>query len=149
MKDIDRLSGFFFFLFGLYIAYESFRLPLGDFHHPGSGFFPFGLGLALLLLSGILLSQAFKRGRLKEWFKFGEGKRRMLIAIAAMGVYVFVLNRLGYMVSTFLIMVFILKGLEKQKWRTTLLISLPCVVVSYIMFSWWLGVPLPKGVIPL
>lgn len=149
MKDIDRLSGLLFLIFSLYIAYEASKLPLGGFHHPEAGFFPFGLGLALLLLSGILLSQAFKRGRLKEWFKFGEGKRRLLLAVAAMVVYVIVLNRLGYMVSTFLIMVFLLKGLEKQKWRTTLLISVPCVVISYITFSWWLGVPLPKGVIHL
>lgn len=149
MKDIDRLNGFFFIIFSLYTVYESLKLPRGGFHQPEAGFFPLGLALALFLLSGFLLFQAFGKGHTKEWLQFGEGKRRVAFAIAAMVVYVFVLNILGYIVSTFLIMVFILKGLEKQKWRTTLIISLPCVVLSYVSFSWYLGVPLPKGIIPI
>ena len=149
MRDLDRLSGVFFFLLSLFIAYESMKLPTGRFHRPEAGLFPLGLSLSLLFLSGLLLFQTFTKGRLKDWLRFGEGKRRMLIAVVAMVVYVIVLDRLGYMVSTFLIMVLMLKGLEKQKWRTTLLISVPCVVISYITFSWWLGVPLPKGIIHL
>jgi putative tricarboxylic transport membrane protein len=149
MKDIDRLNGFFFIIFSLYFAYESLKLPLGGFRHPEAGFFPFGLVLALLLLSGFLLFQTFKKEHRKEWLQFGKGKRRVMFAIAAMVVYVFVINFLGYIVSTFLIMTFLLKGLEKQKWRTTLLVSVPCVVLSYVSFSWYLGVPLPKGIIPI
>lgn len=147
MKDLDRLSALFFLFFGIFIAFESFKLPLGRFDLPKSGFFPFGLALTLLFLSGILLIQTLKKGRVKEYLVFGEGKRRMVITIAAMLAYVFFLNHLGYMISTFLIMVLILKGIEKQKWRTTLLISLLSVVISYVSFSWWLGIPLPKGIL--
>jgi putative tricarboxylic transport membrane protein len=149
MKDLDRASGLFFFFFSVYLIYATLQLPIGGFHHPEAGFLPLGLALAMLILSTFQLIGAFKKGHVKEWFTLGEGKFRVAVAMASMLLYVLVLNRLGYLVSTFLITVFLLKGIERQKWLTTLLITIPSVVVTYLVFSRWLGVPLPKGVIPL
>ncbi len=148
MKDIDRVGGLFFLLVGAYTVFESLRLPLGGFHHPDAGFLPFGLGIALVFLSALLLVRTFRKSREGEWLRFGEGKWRVAATAASMFCYVFVLNFLGYMIATCLIMLVILRLLEKVGWLTTLLVTVPSVLISYIAFSFYLGVPLPKGLIP-
>ena len=144
----DRLSGILLFFFGLYVTYEASQLPLGRLHEPDSGFFPFILALSLLCASGFVLIGAFKGGCMRERVQFGEGTGRVLLAVAALVVYVVVLNGLGYLLSTFLIMILLLGGLERVGWRTTLWLALATVVISYFTFR-WLGVPLPPGIIPL
>lgn len=149
MKDLDRASGFFFFLFSLWIAYESLKLPIGGFHQPEAGFLPLGLALALLTLSLFLIAQSLKSTHVKEWLTLSDCKVGVGLAVVSMILYVVVLNRLGFLASTTLIIGFLLKGIERQKWATTFLITIPSVVATYFVFSRCLGVPLPKGVIPL
>jgi putative tricarboxylic transport membrane protein len=149
MKDLDRVSGFFFFFFSLWIVYESLKLPTGSFHQPEAGFLPLGLALALLVLSIFLIVQSFKEKHVKEWLTLGGGKIGVGLAVVSMAAYVVVLNKLGFLASTTLITGFLLKGIERQKWTTTLVITVPAVVITYFVFSRWLGVPLPKGIIPV
>jgi putative tricarboxylic transport membrane protein len=148
MKDIDRAGGFFFLLVGGYAVAESLRLPLGGFRHPDAGFLPFGLGIALVFLSALLLIRTCRKTHQGEWLLWGEGKYRVGVAAASMLCYVFVLNCLGYMIATCLIMIVILRLLERLRWLTALLVTVPSVLISYIAFSFYLGVPLPKGLIP-
>ena len=146
--DGDRLSGLLLFLLGSYISYEALKLPVGGLRQPDSGFFPLGIGLSLLCLSGLILLGTLRPGRVRAPLQFGEGMGRIVVVIVAQVLYVVVLNRLGYLMATFLIMMLLLKGVERLKWGTTLGVALPAGAVSYVMFR-WLGVPLPQGIIPL
>jgi putative tricarboxylic transport membrane protein len=146
MMEADRLSGALLFALGLYIGYEALKLPFGGIHQPDSGFFPSLIALLLLCSSGLTLLATRRNEHVKETLRFGTF--RVWIAVVALILYVVVLNRLGYLVSTFLMMVLLLRGLERLNWRTTLGVAFPAVVSSYIVFR-WLGVPLPPGIIPL
>lgn len=147
MGDGDRLSGFLLLLFGLYYGYETWQLSFGGFRQPDSGFFPSCLALALLGTSMVIVAGSFRAGRVAQRVRF-ERIGRVVVAVAVLLLYVVVLNPVGYLISTFLVMMLLLRGLERLRWRTSLGIALPAVVLSYFVFR-WLGVPLPPGPIPL
>jgi putative tricarboxylic transport membrane protein len=149
LKSLDGVSGLFLLLFGLFMAYESLKLPIGGFRHPDAGVLPFGISVLMIILSAVVLIGPFRKAELREWIQSGEGRWKVWIALAAMLVYVPALSYLGFVLSTFLVMVLLMKGLEKARWTTALYISIPSVLLTYFLFTRWLGVPLPKGIIPV
>ncbi len=146
--DGDRLSGLLLFALALYIGYEASKLPIGSVNQPDSGFFPMGIALALLVLSALIFLETCASEHVAEPVRFGERAGRVWISVAALIVYALILNRLGYLVSTLLAMLLLLKGVEQLRWRTTLWAAFPAVIASYFLFR-WLGVPLPRGILPL
>ena len=52
---IDRISGAFLLLVGLFVAWERRVLPLGTHSHPGPGYFPLVLAILSMILGGLLL----------------------------------------------------------------------------------------------
>jgi hypothetical protein len=75
------------------------------------------------------------------------GAGRVVTAVAALAVYASVVDWLGYLISTLLVMLLLLRGIERTGWGMSLLITCISVVISYVMFR-QLGVALPQGVLP-
>lgn len=128
--------------------YEAWKLPFGSLRAPDSGFFPLVLGLVLVLVSGVIWAPTFSSARAPAPPEAAQGIPRVGMAILALVVYALALERLGYLASTGLVMPLLLRGLGRVGWRTTLAVSVVSVVGSYVVFR-WLGVPLPRGVLPL
>jgi hypothetical protein len=64
MGSLDSYSSAFWLLFSIYIAFESCRLDLGDWHMPGPGYFSFGAALLLGMMSLlVLIKTLLKPGR--------------------------------------------------------------------------------------
>lgn len=144
----DRLSGLFLFVLALYVVYEARKLPFGTLHAPDSGFFPVLLGSALVLVSGVIWLTTFSKADETAPVPSFEGTPRVVVAILALVLYVAVLERLGYLASTFGVMILLLRGVERVRWRTALAIVMVAVPGSYAVFR-WLGVPLPQGILLL
>ena len=62
-----------------------------------------------------------------------------------MVLYGLLMKNVGFFITTFLFLFVVLKYAERQGWRSTLLVGLITTVVSYLLFEYWLGVPLPLG----
>ena len=75
-----------------------------------------------------------------RWFR---GAKLM----AALFVYVAVFQVLGFILSTFLLLVFLFKGLEPQSWRTALLLSAVTVAICYLVFGVFLELQFPPGLL--
>lgn len=75
------------------------------------------------------------------------GLARVVVAVATLLGYVLLLERLGYLVTTGLVMLLLLRGLGRVGWTATLAVTLVSVVGSYLLFR-RLGVPLPPGLLP-
>jgi hypothetical protein len=146
--DGDRLSGVLLFAVGLYLAYEALKLPFGTVRQPDAGFFPLCIAVSLAFLSGFIFLGTFMSEHVGEPLRFREGMPSVLITVLALILYIFVLNLLGYLISTLAIMILLLKGVERLGWQRSLWVAVPTVTVSYFIFR-WLGVPLPRGIIPL
>jgi hypothetical protein len=61
MRRIALYCNLFWIFFSLVVCVEAFRLRLGTITKPGSGLFPFSLGVVMLVLSLSALFQAIGR----------------------------------------------------------------------------------------
>jgi putative tricarboxylic transport membrane protein len=121
------------------------KLHLGKASEPQPGFFPFWGGVVIAVLSGILLVQALS-GRSKGSEPFGA-LWRPLIMIIGLIVYVAFLDSLGYIISTLVLAIILLRVLGTKKPWVLALAALIIAFVSYVLFDRLLNVTLPRGVL--
>ncbi len=147
MRRLDLQSSFFWMIVSAGTVFLSFRLPFGSFATPGAGFLPFSVGVLMFLLSLILFIQSLSKeeeGRKGLWGK--GGTRRVLLILASLIVYGFLLESLGFILMTFLLMGFLLLAIGSQRIVLVFLISLSSSIGCYAVFQLWLEVQLPKGI---
>ncbi len=143
------IAGVVFFALGVWVCVEAQRLGFGSVLAPEPGFFPWLGGLTLLGLSLALLGQAW-RGRSAPPQGGGAGGwTRPAILLAALALYVPLLEPVGYPVATAGLCVVALRILESRRWSVTLAVSVALAVGSFLLFSRGLGVELPAGVLGL
>lgn len=67
----DGQAGLFFALFGLFVAWQSLRYPLGRGAQMGPGMFPLALGVLLVVVGLLVTAKAMRAGHLAappfEW----------------------------------------------------------------------------------
>jgi putative tricarboxylic transport membrane protein len=150
MESRDRISSLVGFVLSVSICIESFRLPvgIGTWRYPGPGFFPLGAGIIMgCLCLGLYLKAArTPAGKLEEsWYVKTRWKKLVLILVILLG-YAFVLEKLGYVLSTFLLLFLLFRFIEAQGWLVSIVGSLMVSLVSYGVFDKWLKMQLPKGI---
>ena len=146
MERLDRYSSFFWFVAALLICVHSFRLGLGTLSEPGSGFVFFcsGILIGAFSLSILILSMKRKGEKSPPPFKNVHwGKlARALIYILLYGVF---LERLGFLLSTFLLLGLLLWTIESKRWYAILMVALIGALGTYGIFELWLHARLPRG----
>jgi putative tricarboxylic transport membrane protein len=128
-------------------VFLSSKLPFGSFATPGAGFLPFSVGVLMLLLSLILFIQSLSKGeegRKGLWAKGGTG--RVLLILLSLVLYGLFLEKLGFILTTFLLMGFLLLAIGKVRKSVVILLSLVSSLGCYGVFQVWLNVQLPKGI---
>src|SRR3990170_7689053 len=129
------------FLIGAGFTVESLRLGLGSIHRPGIGFLPFytGLGMSGVALAFFLKTfLAVKRQQEAEREKTdGLFILRVAVIFAALVLYVLLVPVLGFLIGTFLLLIFLFKAGGIRRWMPALLAALVSVWVSYLLFSFW------------
>ena len=149
MKKSDLVSSSFWLTFSFLVAGESYRLGLGNFRGPGPGFLPFVASLVLGVLSLLLMVQAIHRkGEEKEvqeaWSQRGNWEK-IVYTLAALLLYLFLLEKLGFLFCTFLLVVFLLRVVETQRWPVVIVTAFLATLFCYILFQVWLKIQLPSG----
>jgi len=147
MKRYQIGSAVFLLLFGAIICWEARKLDMGRIVKPGPGFFPFWLGMAMVIVSLALIIQ-FRRAKAEGptpglW----KGLRweKILYTLSALLFYAFFLEFLGYIIATFLLMFFLFRAIEGQRWSVVIFGSIVTSLVTYSLFKLWLQVQLPVG----
>jgi putative tricarboxylic transport membrane protein len=79
-----------------------------------------------------------------EWWNEPGRRGNLAILLGSIVAYTLLVERAGYLLTTFALLVVLMKRLGAS-WRATLLASLLGTAVTYIMFAYWLRVPLPPG----
>lgn len=130
--------------FGAAALYESSKLPFGTVHSPGQGFFPWWTSVVLDLLALVLLAQALTSR--SSTAREGPGRiAKVATLLVVLGAYTFLLEPLGYPLCTFLLVLFMLRSTDPQRWAVALGMAAITAVGSYVVFAIWLSVPLPRG----
>ena len=113
---------------------------------PGPGFLPFIAGLLLGILAIMAFVQTLKEKASKErgFLSFGDYLVKVGILIGALVVYVFLLDILGFLMGTFLLLLFLFRIVEPLRWRTVFLASLITLGAVYLLFDCIFGYPVAQ-----
>jgi hypothetical protein len=149
VKRADRISSIFWVLLAIGLIKWGLDLGLGTLAAPDAGFIIFGvgvvmLGLAVAIFTYTLFSKTGPGARKRLWY--GQGWRKVLFVLASLSAYSYFLVPLGFLPATFLLLIFLFKWIEPHKWVTAIGVSAVMVSVTYLVFAYWLGCQLPKGI---
>jgi len=149
MKYPDLISGLFWLLIGLVLSLWALTYQIGSLTQPGPGYLPLALGILLILLSVILLIGRSRKGsRPKQPVSFSSstgGWKKVVYTVLVLGLAAFFFETLGYLLTFFLLIAFLMKGTVGQSWRKVLLTALLTTAGVYVVFILLLEQPLPRG----
>ena len=144
MAARDRIAAVVLLAFGIVALEEARKLRVGSIVRPGPGFFPVVLAAALVLVCLALAVIAF-RGTATGAAPAPLNGTKIAGIMAALAVYAVVLERVGFVASTFALLLFFFKGVERQRWTVALAGSILTACLTYLVFKVWLHVQLPAG----
>ena len=152
MDKRDIGSSLFLLGSGIAISLYAARYGLGGTGAPGPGFMPFLTGTVLAILSLWHLISVWRKGgrgdrRAGKFFAEKGGARKIFLLLFAAIGYAVVLESLGFVLSTFLFMVVVLRTVEARKPLWVLISSFLTAFFSYILFETLLKSQLPKGIL--
>ena len=150
MKKKDLIGGLFWLGIGLLLSIWSMSYPVGTLTQPGPGFLALALGILLTLLSLIVLvraiasSFALREAPLSSQFG-GWKKVAFTVLVLILGACFF--ERIGYLLTFFLLVIFLMKGAGSQSWKKILLVAFCSALGIYLVFVLLLEQPLPQGIL--
>jgi putative tricarboxylic transport membrane protein len=154
MRRRNLVTAILLLAFSIVIFFETGKLPIGNLKSPQAGFFPFVMVILLGMLSLIFLMQIIL-GKIEEkkesWVNTG-GWKALGLTVGALFVFGIFFERLGYLVSTFLFVAFLMKFVGRTKWLNGMVFAFLTTIISYLLFDILLKTQLPagllKGVLP-
>ena len=113
---------------------------------PGSGYFPFYIGVILCIAgAGILLQALFGKSRNTEIFVDSEQLKRVLSVLVPALVYVLAVQLLGLYVASAVYVALFMIVLGKYSPLKSVITAVVLNVIFFAMFEIWFKVPLFKG----
>ena len=150
MKNRDLVSSIIgIALGGLFVA-GALQQGLMRRGVPGAGFLPFFSGIALIFTSLFVFFPALRKRKTAEnaaFFPERDSFRKLLLALVALGAFGAVLEYAGFVLTTFLFMLFVTRIMRPNEWRLAAVLALITAVASYLLFVVLLEVQLPKGLL--
>lgn len=148
MKWVKVYCSLFWLLFSVITCHQASRLKMGELNQPGPGFFPFSVGLlmGILSLAALFLSIRGQEKKAmsaqKETFQWWN----IIIILGALTAYAFSLEKIGFLINTFLLMCLLLKVVEPQPWKKAILGGLITAIGSDLVFNVILKAQIPSGI---
>jgi len=140
-----------FLAFGALVMWDSRRLgsEWGS-DGPQAGYFPFYIGLLIVVSSIANLVGAFgkgggRRGAFVHWHQLKMILIVMVPCILYVGLIANPWYSLGIYEASVLFIAFFMAYLGKYHWPKITAVSVGTVAVFFLMFEVWFKVPLPKG----
>ncbi|MGH7197971.1 MAG: tripartite tricarboxylate transporter TctB family protein [Candidatus Omnitrophota bacterium] len=142
----DVWSGLFWLFAGLLICYGASRLGLGSVSDPGAGFIFFWSGFILALLSVALVAGALRTVATPVPEMEGTNWAKVSLVLASLLLYAAVLEKLGFVLTTFALLSFLLGTSGGKSWPRVIGVASAAAAGSFALFELWLKIRLPKGI---
>ena len=147
----DRIAGFFFLSVGAFFSIYSCTIEIGAWNEPGPGFLPFWGGVTLILMSAGLLAKSWRgQGAIRPpFFPQSTSLKRVLWTFGALIAYNLIFETLGFTLTTFLFVGFLVRFIFPQSWLRTIVLAVSSAVVARLLFVNFLQTQLPPGILGL
>ncbi len=125
----------------------SLQLPQGRLDQPGPGVFPIVVGVLLTLASLVTIWEGWQLDRREQIaMPVGSDLRRLLGLIALLFGFLIAMPIVGYIVSSALFCILLMRILSDLSWPRVLAYSLAMCAALYGAFVSFLKVPMPRGI---
>ena len=132
-------------IFGAIVVYGSIKAGIGwGPEGPRAGFFPFYVGLFIIVASVINLMNTFRGDDGALFAEWGQ-LRQVFSVVVPTAIYVAVLPYSGLYLASMVFIAWFMRWLGKYNWTVIAAIALGMPVITYVIFERWFLVPLPKG----
>lgn len=146
-NKVEAVIAAILLVIGIVVIVESRRLGAGwTSDGPGSGYFPFLIGMLVVIASAGMLFEALL-GKKKNTVPFVDTvqlKRVLSVLVPAL-FYVLAVAFLGLYVASAIYIALFMVILGKYSWVKSAFIALAVNVLFFFMFEVWFKVPLFKG----
>jgi putative tricarboxylic transport membrane protein len=139
-------SAIFWVAVGILACYGATRLGLGSVTEPGAGFIFFWSGLILVFLSLVVLVDSIRSGEdmVGDMGKMNWAK--IALILLSLLLYGYLLERIGFVLTTFVLLSFLLGWIENTNWSRSLAVAGAATLACFGIFELWLKIRLPKGI---
>ena len=139
----DFWSGLMFVAIGLGYAWGATNYKYGSSARPGPGFFPFGLGLLMAILGGMVLFKALVV-ETEDGEPIGPwAYRPLLIIMASVGLFGYTLPLLGMAVALPIMIVMCSLAGDEFHWKDAIISVVVLTVGSWFIFLYGLKLVIP------
>jgi hypothetical protein len=133
-------------LFGVVIMLGSIQAGINwGAEGPRAGFFPFYVGLVIVIASIVNLVSAFTHISRDELFADWGQLRSVVSVVIPTTAYVATMPYLGIYVTSILLIATFMVWLGRYPLGMTIAVALGVPALTYMTFERWFLVPLPKG----
>jgi len=146
-NTVDAVVAVILLFAGAVVVFEARRLGAGwTSDGPGSGYFPFYIGLIICVSGlGILYQSLFSKSRDTGAFVDRVQTGRVLSVLLPAAVYVFATVFLGLYVASAIYIALFMIILGKYPWTKSVMLAFIIMAFFFVMFEVWFKVPLYKG----
>lgn len=143
---LERVFSILLCVISMIVFYSANNFDMSYIGDSGLGpdFFPKVVSVILFILSGMILY-----GNLKKIRKNTKNNmdKNTLIIIVLFAIYIFIMGKIGYLVSTILFALSIISILKKDNIILKIVYSILFPVGLYLLFTYAFKVSLPVGIL--
>ncbi|WLR49116.1 tripartite tricarboxylate transporter TctB family protein [Halobacillus litoralis] len=150
LKTLNQKVSIFLILFAAGYLYLTYNLKEYPYVPVDSDFVPKILGYLLIILAVFLFFDKSSETE-EEKEKRQVPKKEMLVLLAVGGMiflYIFLLEIIGFVLSSMLFIIACSWFLGYRKLVTTILVAVLFPLIMYLSFNYLLQIRLPQGVLP-
>lgn len=147
--NAERLGSLFWLVVGAGAVQGGIELGLGSTAQPGPGFLSTVAGafvaiLALFVFLKSLGADPEGRAHVSSLWADSNWPRALWVALLTLG-FIAAFEHLGFFLSSFVLLVAMMRGIEGLPWRTALIIPALAILVTWLLFAQVLKMSLPAG----
>ena len=145
MRSVDRITAVLLLIVSAAFAAGALKYYKWWGHDgPGPAFLPFWLGVVMACLAGLMLFRRTDPTPV-SWWPQGQAGKRVLVVLGVTAAFIALLKVLGMVVGTALFLVVLVRYLGRHRWWVTIAIALAAAAANWLVFVYWLRVPMPEG----
>jgi putative tricarboxylic transport membrane protein len=146
MKILELTFNLVLILVGGAFCISSIHLGLGRVNDPGPGMVPLGTGGLLILFSLAAIAESALGSGVEQRPLFGKRRWPLVLGVLFLiFVYAGVLQILGFLLATFLLLVALFRASGVRSWAGAVGASLAATGLSFLLFDTLFQCNFPKG----